>query len=202
MNNQKKVLYQLDHLLLGWLTRLLYPKYYRPKFGYMPHLLLHFRYTFFQKILRINGRVPWPVHFTSQVLHYKNIDKGILVDPADTMGCYINAKNGIIFGSNIEIGPGTKIISANHDYSDYRVAVDEQPIIIESNVWIGANAVILPGVKIGHNTIIGAGSVVTRNIPPNSIAVGNPCVTIKEKPIYKVDVSTIKLNRKHRLISK
>lgn len=194
--NQKRWLYQLDHLLLGWLTRWLYPQYYRPKFGYMPHLLLHLRYTFFQKILRINGRVPWPVHFTSQILHYKNITKGMMVDPADTMGCYINAKNGVVFGSNIEMGPGTKIISANHDLSDYRVAKKAQPIVIESNVWIGANVVILPGVHIGENTIIGAGSIVTKDIPANSIAVGNPCMPIKEKPPYSIDLSAIVLNRK------
>jgi maltose O-acetyltransferase len=55
-----------------------------------------------------------------------------------------------------------------------------KPIIIGNNVWITTNVTILPGVTIGDNTIIGAGSVVTKNIPANVFAAGNPCVVIKE----------------------
>lgn len=54
-----------------------------------------------------------------------------------------------------------------------------QPVIIEDNVWIGGGAIILPNVTIGKNSVIGAGSVVTRSIPANCVAVGNPCRVIK-----------------------
>lgn len=54
-----------------------------------------------------------------------------------------------------------------------------KPVHIGSNVWIGANAVVLPGVTIGDNTVIGAGSVVTKDIPANVIAVGNPCRVLR-----------------------
>ena len=54
------------------------------------------------------------------------------------------------------------------------------PIKIGNNVWIGANAVVLPGVSIGDNTVIGAGSVVTKKIPANVVAVGNPCRVLRE----------------------
>ena len=70
------------------------------------------------------------------------------------------------------------------------------PIVIGDNVWIGANCVILPGVKIGSNVVIGAGSIVTKEIPNDSVAVGNPCKVIKKKKPYAVDINTIKLNRK------
>ncbi|WP_404441898.1 hypothetical protein LG307_11355 [Sutcliffiella horikoshii] len=53
-------------------------------------------------------------------------------------------------------------------------------VTIGDNVWIGGNAVILPGVTIGDNAVIGAGSVVTKSIPENSLAVGNPCKVVKE----------------------
>ena len=53
-------------------------------------------------------------------------------------------------------------------------------VIIEDNVWIGGNAVILPGVRIGANSVIGAGSVVTRDIPADCVAAGNPCRVIRE----------------------
>ena len=50
---------------------------------------------------------------------------------------------------------------------------------IEKNVWIGAGAIILPGVTVGENSVIGAGSVVTKDIPPNVVAVGNPCRVLR-----------------------
>ncbi|MCB0277648.1 MAG: acyltransferase, partial [Calditrichaeota bacterium] len=154
------------------------------------------RYGVAQKIFRINGRTRWPVHFTSKVIHPNNITKGIMVDPGDTPGCYINAKNGIIFGSNIEIGPGVKILSSNHDPNDFSKSTMNSPIVIGNHVWIGANSVILPGAQIGSNVIIGAGSVVTQNIPSNCVAVGNPCEPKKEKPPYATDIWSIRLNRK------
>ncbi|MDR3011959.1 MAG: maltose O-acetyltransferase, partial [Chitinispirillales bacterium] len=55
-----------------------------------------------------------------------------------------------------------------------------KPVTIGNNVWIGADAVILPGVTIGDNTVIGAGSVVTKDIPANVVAVGNPCRVVRE----------------------
>ena len=54
------------------------------------------------------------------------------------------------------------------------------PVIIEDNVWLGLNVIVLKGVTIGKNSVIGAGSVVTRNIPANVIAAGNPCRVIKD----------------------
>ena len=54
------------------------------------------------------------------------------------------------------------------------------PVTIGDNCWIGAGAVICPGVTIGDNSVIGAGSVVTRDIPANSVAVGNPCRVLRE----------------------
>ena len=192
----KKVLDWVDVFLFGWLVNLLYSGYFRPKYGYYPNILLILNYAIAQKLLRINARAPWPVHFTSKVVHPGNIKKGIMVDPGDTPGCYINAKNGIEFGSNIEIGPGVKILSSNHDPNDYSKSTQNTPISIGDNVWIGANAVILPGVQIGDNVIIGAGSVVTKNIPPNVVAVGIPCSPKKEKAPYPIDNWKIKLNRK------
>ena len=55
-----------------------------------------------------------------------------------------------------------------------------KPIEVGNNVWIGGNVVVLPGVTIGDNVVIGAGSIVTKDIPSNSVAVGNPCKVIKE----------------------
>jgi acetyltransferase-like isoleucine patch superfamily enzyme len=186
---------RIDFFLFGWLINLAYPQYIRPKYGYTLYYRLFFDYFIPQKILRINGKVPWMVHFTSRVSAWQNIQKGILCDPGDMNGCYIQATNGIVFGSNIEMGPGVKIISSNHDFNDYSKALKGKPIQIGNHVWIGANSVILPEITIGDNVIIGAGSVVTHNIPANSVAVGNPCKVIRQKPPYLADVFSVKLNR-------
>ena len=55
-----------------------------------------------------------------------------------------------------------------------------KPVVIESDVWICTGAIILPGITIGHNSIVGAGSVVTKDIPPNVLAFGSPCRVIRE----------------------
>ena len=153
--------------------------YKRPKYGYQRYYILFFHYWIPQKLFRLNPKVEWPVHFTSKVISPQNITKGVNCDPGDGINTYIQANNGIIFGNDVELGPGVKIISSNHDSQDYSLHIKCNPINIGNNVWIGANAVILPGVTIGDNVVIGAGSVVTKDIPSNSVAVGNPCMKIK-----------------------
>ncbi|AIQ35050.1 MULTISPECIES: DapH/DapD/GlmU-related protein [Paenibacillus] len=97
-------------------------------------------------------------------------------------GTYINFNcnfvddTKIIIGKNVMFGPAVTIATVGHPiHPDYRGYMYAEPVEIENNCWIGANVTICPGVTIGENTVIGAGSVVTKDIPANSIAVGNPC---------------------------
>lgn len=85
----------------------------------------------------------------------------------------------IEIGNNVTLAPRVHIIA--HDASTYSSLGYTKIgcVIIKDNVFIGAGSIILPGVKIGENSIIGAGSIVTKNIPPNSLAVGNPAKVIK-----------------------
>ena len=85
-------------------------------------------------------------------------------------------------GNHVFIAPNCCISTAGHpiDHTQRNQGLEfAYPIDIEDNVWIGANVSILPGVTIGENSIIGAGSVVTKNIPKNTIAVGSPCKVIR-----------------------
>ena len=186
---------KLDFFFFGWIINWMYPEYYRPKHDYKRYYLLFFHYLIPQKLFRLNPKVKWPVHFTSKVLAQENITKGILCDPGDNINNYIQANNGIIFGSNIEIGPGVNIISSNHKSDNLREHTKGKPIIIGNNVWIGANSTVLPEVRIGNNVTIGANSVVTKDIPSNSVAVGNPCKVIKKKESYVEDFSKIIFNK-------
>ena len=187
---------KIDFFFFGGIINWMYPMYYRPKYGYLPYYILFFHYLIPQKLFRLNPKVKWPVHFTSKVLAAENITKGILCDPGDNINNYIQANNGIIFGSNIELGPGVSIISSNHKANNLREHTKGKPITIGNNVWIGANSTVLPEVSIGNNVIIGANSLVNKDITSNSVAVGNPCKVIKQKEPYTEDLSAIIFNKK------
>ena len=89
----------------------------------------------------------------------------------------------IFIGDDTMIGPNVTIATAGHPVLPELRQEGLQynlPVHIGKNVWIGAAAVILPGVTIGDNTVIGAGSVVTKDIPADVVAVGNPCRILRE----------------------
>lgn len=91
--------------------------------------------------------------------------------------------SNIYIGDYVMFGPNVTLATANHPILPElrrRGLQYNKEIRIGSNVWIGANAVILPGITIGENSVIGAGSVVTKDIPPNVVAVGDPCRVLRE----------------------
>lgn len=96
--------------------------------------------------------------------------------------CTILDVMSVVIGSNVMFGPNVQIYTATHPiYWQERGAGLEfaKPIKIGSDVWIGGGAIICPGVSIGDRTVIGAGSVVTKDIPEDVFAAGNPCKVIK-----------------------
>lgn len=97
--------------------------------------------------------------------------------------CTLMDNTDIIIGNNVLIGPNTSLYTVNHSLNpEERVkgVCTNYPIKVGDNVWLGGNVVVMPGVSIGNNSVIGAGSVVTRSIPANVIAVGNPCRIIRK----------------------
>lgn len=120
---------------------------------------IYFDYNFFMLYGNLQGKSIW---FTNTyVLDYATIN----------------------FGANITIGPDCKLITSWHETENFNI-VKALPISIQDNVWITLNAVVLPGVEIGENSIIGAGSIVTHSIPANVFAAGNPA-----RPIKNIDRS-------------
>ena len=95
--------------------------------------------------------------------------------------CRFQDQGGIDIGDGSLIGHNTTIATLNHDFNPAkRQNLTPRPVKIGKNVWIGSDCTILPGVEIGDGVIIGAGSVVTKSVPKNTIAVGNPARVIKE----------------------
>ena len=96
-------------------------------------------------------------------------------------GAFISATSLVRIGSNCKFGPITMIMDSDfHNVSDHNKDGDTSEIIIEDNVWIGARATILKGVTIGTGSIVAVGSVVTKNVPANSIVAGVPATVVKK----------------------
>lgn len=127
-------------------------------------------------------KVYWSVHRYSTIAGVRNILVGHNDAPGKAPGCYIQGINGIIMGGYNLLAPNVGLISANHDFQDIKKHSSEKPILIGRGNWIGMGAVILPGIQIGDNSVIGAGAIVTRDVPSNTVVVGNPARAIKELP--------------------
>jgi maltose O-acetyltransferase len=100
--------------------------------------------------------------------------------------CYFNCKSGIIIGADCMIGQNCAFID-NRSHPVLNKSPESKVIIIGDNVWIAYGCIILKGVHIGCNSVIGAGSVVTKNVPANSFACGNPAIVKKRVGIYRGD---------------
>jgi maltose O-acetyltransferase len=96
--------------------------------------------------------------------------------------CTILDVAAVTIGSRTLLGPGVQIYTATHplDYQERASGLESaKPIVIGEDVWIGGGAILCPGVTIGDRAVIGAGSVVTKDIPADTLAVGNPCRVIR-----------------------
>lgn len=119
---------------------------------------------------------PLHANFGGRHVHFgKNVYANFNLTLVDDTHIYV--------GDHTMIGPNVTIASAGHPILPELREKGYQfnmPVHIGKNCWIGAGVVIVPGINIGNNTVIGAGSIVTKDIPANSVAVGNPCRVIRE----------------------
>lgn len=114
------------------------------------------------------------------------VDYGTHIKVGKNFYCNVDAvfldTNWITIGNNVKIGPRVNLLTAGHPIdASVRVSMLEfaKPITIGDNTWLGGNVTVLPGVSIGSNTVVGAGSVVVHDLPDNVVAVGNPARVLR-----------------------
>jgi len=100
--------------------------------------------------------------------------------------CFLHAAGGIVIGARVGVGPGVRIITSTHEEAGRDVPVlfsplRFAPVVIEDDADLGVGAIVLPGVRVGRGAIIGAGAVVTKDVPPYAVAAGVPARLVRER---------------------
>ena len=109
----------------------------------------------------------------------------VIIGDDTRIGIHNTIIGPVTIGNHVNLAQGITVTALNHNFKDTSLRIDEQgfstkPIVIEDDVWIGANAVILPGVTIGKHVVVAAGAVVTKDVPDNCIVGGVPAKEIKK----------------------
>jgi maltose O-acetyltransferase len=113
--------------------------------------------------------------------------RGIRLGDRSALGMDALVIGPLTVGDDVMMGPRCLLVSDRHEISDTGVPMAQQgfgaprPIVIEDDVWIGAGVTVLSGVRIGRGSVVGAGSVVTRDVPPWSVAAGNPARVVRQR---------------------
>ena len=190
MGAVKVVMKRVFRLAVAPVLRTLTLPFFRPCYLRGPHFdesLMGWRWVWrslwTQKFLRINAHVPWPVSPSIAISDPRNL----VFSPEDmnnfqTFGCYFqNFSAKIVLGRGTYVGPNVGIITANHDPADLVRHLPASDVVLGENCWIGMNAMILPGVRLGPHTVVGAGAVVTKSFPDGwCVVVGNPARSIRD----------------------
>ena len=109
----------------------------------------------------------------------------VIIGDHTRIGLHNTIIGPVEIGNNVNLAQGITVTALNHNFGDTNKRIDEQGVStnavkISNDVWIGANAVVLPGVTIGHHCVVAAGAVVTKDVPPHSLVAGVPAKVIKQ----------------------
>ena len=109
----------------------------------------------------------------------------VMIGDHTRIGLHNTIIGPVLIGNHVNLAQGITVTALNHNFENSKKRIDEQgvstsAVVIEDDIWIGANAVVLPGVTIGHHSVVAAGAVVTKDVPPHSLVAGVPAKVIKQ----------------------
>lgn len=109
----------------------------------------------------------------------------VIIGDHTRIGLHNTIIGPVIIGSHVNLAQGITITALNHNFNDSEKRIDQQGIstkevVLEDDIWVGANAVILPGVTIGTHAVVAAGAIVTKDVPPHSLVAGVPAKVIRQ----------------------
>lgn len=109
----------------------------------------------------------------------------VMIGDHTRIGLHNTIIGPVLIGNHVNLAQGITVTALNHIFENSEKRIDEQgvstsAVVIEDDIWIGANAVVLPGVTIGHHSVVAAGAVVTKDVPPHSLVAGIPAKVIKQ----------------------
>lgn len=120
--------------------------------------------------------------------HLSNPGAGLTIGSNTYVGphCILGAAGGITVGADVVMGAYVQLLAENHNFENGNLPINQQGvsrrgIVVEDGCWIGNSVIVLDGVRIGRSSVIGAGSVVTHDVPADSIAVGNPARVLRSR---------------------
>lgn len=173
------------------------------KQGFLYHLILRLRLDVLVdkwrdalqrvRVTRLNQRLTAPLRFCPQGEGEVTLEGDVRkfsIHPTSHLksNTFIECSGGVTIGRYFHVGRGLTIFSTNHNWeSAERIPYDEKtiskPVVIQDFVWCGANVTIVPGVTVGEGAILGAGAVVTRDVPAGAMVGGNPAQVIKSRDL-------------------
>lgn len=186
LNDNPKLKTLLDYLIMNqrdarprWYIRLLAPFYQRRGYGSKIYL---------------SARMDTPPYRQFSLGKHSVIESfccinnavgDVLIGDNTRIGIHCTVIGPVTIGSHVNLAQGITVTALNHNFEDAAKRIDEQgistkPVVIGDDVWIGANAVILPGVTIGSHAVIAAGAVVTKDVPSHTLVAGVPAKVIKQ----------------------
>jgi len=151
--------------------------------------------------LIVNTYFPWPMWVKRLVLRFfgAKLGRGVVIKPKVnikypwflTVGdhvwigeqVWIDNLAPVTVGSHVAISQGAMLLTGNHDYKKESFDLIARPIVIEDGAWIGAQAIVCPGVRVGSHAVLAVGSVATKDLEPYGIYQGNPAVKVRERDL-------------------
>lgn len=155
------------------------------RFQQLPNLLK--QGLFHWQLRRGGAKIEGSAFFSDAGMISGRLDQLVVGEHSFVGRADISVHASLSIGACVCINDGARLLTASHDVTSSQWATVAKPIIIEDHVWIATNAIVLPGVRLGRGAVVGAGAVVSKDVPPLGIVAGNPAVLLNKRRVDRLE---------------